>query len=477
MGQKIDDSHFSEHDFRIFSQRLRQETELLVRWVEDGRFPALPLMGGLELECWLVDRQGAPAPVNRQFLEWADDPLIVPELARFNIELNSEPQVLAGRALSRMAADLDARWRHCRRVAARLDADVVMIGILPTAGEEQFTVGNMSDQARYRALNEQVFRSRQGAPLRLHVEGRDRLDTVHHDVMLEAAATSFQVHLRTPAERAAAFYNAALLMSPLMVAACANAPYLFGRDLWTETRIPVFEQAVASPPRDGCGDLKGRVTFGDRFARNDLTECFRQNLECFDPLLPMEVDKYPASLSHLRLHNGTIWRWNRPLIGFEEDGSPHFRIEHRTVSAGPTVEDCIANAALFFGLSLALVDECVDLADRLDFGALREDFYSAARTGLESTMVWLDGRRHGLVTLLSDVLLPRCDTALKQAGLDSEDVSRYLGIIGRRVSSGVTGACWQRAQCERLQGDMRGLLMAYMDRQRSGRPVHEWDLE
>ena len=477
MGQKIDDSHFSDHDFRVFSQRLHQETELLVRWVKDGRFPELPLMGGLELECWLVDRNGDPAPVNRPFLELADDPLIVPELARFNIELNSKPQVLAGKALSRMAGDLDTRWRHCRRAAAQLDADVVMTGILPTAREDQFTVDNMSDQARYRALNEQVFRSRRGEPLRLRIQGRDRLDAVHHDVMLEAATTSFQAHLRVPPDRAAAFYNAALLMSPLMVAACANSPYLFGRDLWMETRVPVFEQAVASPPRDGCRKLGGRVTFGDRFARGDLTECFRQNDQCFVPLLPMEVDKYPASLSHLRLHNGTIWRWNRPLIGFEEDGHPHFRIEHRTVSAGPTVEDCIANATLFFGLSLALVDECADLADRLDFGVLREDFYSAARIGLASAMTWLDGRRHGLTALLSDVLLPRCDTALKRSGLDPEDVAHYLGVIGRRVTSGNTGAQWQRVQCERFQGDMRSLLMAYMAHQESGRPVHEWGVE
>ena len=234
---------------------------------------------------------------------------------------------------------------------------------------------------------------------------------------------------------------------------------------------------LASPPRSGCPRLGGRVTFGDRFAQGDPLLCFRQNQACFDPLLPMEMDKYPASLSHLRLHNGTIWRWNRPLVGFEEDGKPHFRIEHRTASAGPTVEDGIANAALFYGLSLVLVEDCADVAERLDFDALREDFYAAARLGLVSSMGWLDGRRYDLATLLLDDLLPRCDTALRRLGLDAADVAHYLGIIERRVATGMTGSRRQRALCERFGGDMRVLLRAYMEQAEGGRPVHEWDLK
>ena len=465
MGQEIQHAHFSAHDVQMFDHRLREETALLARWVAEARFPDLPLMGGLELESWLVDRDGAPAPLNHEFLALADDPLVVPELARFNIELNSEPCLLTGPALSHMARDLELRWRHCRDTAARLDADVVMIGILPTARQAQFTLDYISDSARYRALNEQIFRSRHDRPLRLQIEGRDRLDITHHDVMLEAAATSFQVHLRVPPQRAAAFYDAALAASPLMTAVCANAPYLFGRD-----------QAVASPPRPECASLRGRVTFGDGFAAGDPLACFRQNQTCFAPLLPMEMDKYPASLSHLRLHNGAIWRWNRPLVGFEADGRPHFRIEHRTASAGPTAADCIANAALFYGLSLVLVDEYGDLSARMDFTKLREDFYAAARLGLTAQMRWLDGRRRGLAPLLLEHLLPRCAAALRRLGLDAEDVAHYLGIIERRVATGMTGSQWQRSMYARLDGDMNALLQAYREQERSGRPVHEWEI-
>jgi hypothetical protein len=57
-----------------------------------------------------------------------------------------------------------------------------------------------------------------------------------------------------------------------------------------------------------------------RYARESILECFEANRTRYPVLLPAVMDEPPESLAHLRLHNGTIWRWNRPLIGFDEQG-------------------------------------------------------------------------------------------------------------------------------------------------------------
>jgi len=226
----------------------------------------------------------------------------------------------------------------------------VTIGILPTVRNHELSLPNMSPLRRYRALNEQVLRLRNGRPLRLDIQGRESIEAVHNNLMFEAAATSLQIHLQVAPAHAVRYYNAAKVLSGPMVAACANSPYLCGRDLWDETRIPLFEQAVALTG-NGTGGTWERVTFGKHYVKDSLMECFKCNLEHYDVLLPRIVDEPPERLTHLRLHNGTIWRWNRPLIGWNDQGAPHLRIEHRVVSAPTSVVDAIANVALFFGLA------------------------------------------------------------------------------------------------------------------------------
>jgi gamma-glutamyl:cysteine ligase YbdK (ATP-grasp superfamily) len=476
MGQPIATSHFTPHDFRLFGRRLRDETRILARWFRDGRFPDLPWMAGMEVEAWLVYDDLTPAPLNRAFIERLGDPLVVPELAKFNFELNTEPRLLQGDALSRMEAELKATWDRCRRTAADMGGGAVLIGILPTVAEHQLCVENMSQQERYRALNEQIFRQRQGRPMQLDIVGRDALHRIHTDVMLESATTSFQIHLRVRPGAACRLYNAALIASAPMVAVSANSPFLFGCDLWDETRIPLFEQSVASPARSECAAMGGRVTFGQSYVQDSLMECFEENQRCFEALLPLEMDKYPASLSHLRLHNGTIWRWNRPLIGFEEDGEPHLRIEHRTCPAGPSILDSMANAAFFFGLACGLGERTPPPEADMDFDRARTNFYRAAQDGLAAEITWLDGARVEVRDLIVDELLPLAKRMLVTLGLEPGDVARYLEVIRRRTESGTTGAAWQRAWVARHGNDMAGLMQAYINGQVSGRPVHTWDV-
>jgi hypothetical protein len=470
MGQEIQASRFNKADFATFQERLQAETELLAHWFETGAFDTAPAAGGFELEACLVGRDLEPACIIEPFLEGLQDPLVVPELATFNIELNGTPQPLRGDALSRMAAELASTWAHCSAVADGLGARLAMVGILPTLRPEHLDIAHMAPRRRYRALNERILALRRGRPILLDIKGKDHLVMEHRDVMLESAATSFQIHLKVHPDKAARVYNASKILAAPMVGISANSPFLFGCDLWDETRIPLFEQAVSV----GGSVFSERVSFGLRYAEQSVAECFQANLARFPVLLPQVMDEPPERLAHLRLHNGTIWRWNRPLIGTEGGGPPHLRIEHRVVPAGPTVTDAIANAALYFGAVHALAADPEPPEHRLPFLAARSNFYAAAQTGLRTSVQWMDGRRARLADVLSTDLLPQARRGLLDLGIDANEVERWLGPIEGRLRTGQTGAVWQRAFVQRHGGDMAALTAAYLERQQAGRPIHEW---
>ncbi len=472
MGQEITDSHFEPEDFVEFEERLGQETLLLCRWLEEGHLKSGPNVGGFELEAWLVGNDARPAGIVEPYLQRLGDPLAVPELATFNVELNGSPQQLQGAALSSMYDELRNTWERCNGVAGELDARLAMIGILPTARAPDFTLANMSPLHRYHALNEQVLIQRGGEPLRLDVEGRDELLLEQSDVMLEAAATSFQIHLKIDADEGVRFYNASKIIAAPMVALSANSPYLFGADLWDETRIPLFEQSVAV----GDSPQTQRVTFGVRYMEKSIAECFMANWKRYPVLLPRLMDEPEESLAHLRLQNGTIWRWNRPLIGFDAEGRPHLRIEHRVVPSGPTVADSIANAAFYFGLVSTLARQQVAPETLLSFEQARDNFYTAAKNGLRAEIYWTNGKLIGLQQLCCEVLLPMARDGLLSLGIDVPEVEHWLGIVEARLNSMQNGAAWQRAWVAKNGSDMQGLTETYLQHQASGRPVHEWSV-
>ncbi len=477
MGQEINASHFHKEDFERYERRLKEESALLEQLFDEQALSSRHGSGGFELEAWLVDAAGCPAPINNQYLAMlGDEALFSPELSQFNVELNSTPLQVEGDALSRMQRELQGNWDYCRSVAQRLDADLVMVGTLPTVRDEMLSLKHMSDMERYRALNEQVLRLRQGKPLQLDIQGLQHLRTEHNDVMLEAATTSFQIHLQVDQQRAVRYYNAMQILSAPMVALSANSPLLFGKRLWQETRIPLFEQAVAVGGIAGAasGPMK-RVSFGTGYARHSLMEVFAENRDHFPLLLPVELGGEVAQLNHLRLHNGTIWRWNRPLIGFDADGTPHLRIEHRVIPAGPTVLDTIANSAFFFGLVHSLAERDEPPEQQLDFATARDNFYQAARLGLTAPVDWLEGA-HGRMSELLQSLLPLAREGLQRQGCSENDIELYLGVIEARLKSGQTGSAWQLGWLDSHGEDMAGLVAAYRERQDSGQPVHRWTI-
>jgi len=474
VGDEIERRYFDAEDFSEFRKRLDEETALLTQQFKAGEFSDRGDVAGFELEGWLVDEQGDPLPDNERYLEALNNPLVVPELAAFNVELNGSPSALTGRVFSRLHDELSATWNACREAAERTGCHLVAIGILPTVSEKLLTSEYMSSMVRYQSLNDRIMALRDGKPLEIRIDGEVELTTTHHDVMLEAAATSFQIHLQCKPERSVRDFNASVIASAPMVAASANSPFLFGRTLWDETRIPLFEQAV------NVGDrYPSRVSFGSGYIEESLLEVFAENQSEHLILIPAVQDSPPSKFSHVRFHNGTLWRWNRPLIGFDFDGQVHLRIEHRVVPAGPTIRDCIANAAFYFGLvrGFGLSDTAPE--SDIPFEVARDNFYTAARYGLNARPMW---PRNGKLTevsmrelILSD-LLPMARRGLESVSIPESEIDDYLNVIAERVDSGQNGAAWQRRWVHLHGEDLHQLVQEYRALQDSGEPVHTWKL-
>ncbi len=474
VGDEITNRYFNAEHFSGFRECLDAESALLQAYFDNQEFSQRGNMAGYELEAWLVDAEGNPAPRNDEFLAGLRNPLVVPELAEFNVELNGSPSSLSGRVFTRLYDELSTTWKICREAAKAMKLRMATIGILPTITEELLCSDYMSHMVRYRSLNDRVLAMRDGKPFAIHIEGQQNLSLTHPDVMLEAAATSFQIHLQVQPEYTTRDFNASLVVSAPMVAVSANSPFLFGHQLWEETRIPLFEQAVDTGER-----YPPRVSFGHGYIQETLLEIFERNRTDHPILLPALQHTSPHKFSHLRFHNGTLWRWNRPLIGFDHDGLVHLRIEHRVVPAGPTIYDCIANAAFYFGLVCGLRTWDNPVESVLPFHQARDNFYAAARLGLQANIVWADTRdtrKVDMRSLILEELLPLARLGLERRNIPTKEIDEYLGIIGERVETAQNGASWQRQWVDINGSDLHGLLLTYLQHQESGQPVHTWPL-
>jgi hypothetical protein len=468
MGEEIRAVHFSHHDFRKHRALLRAETEELEKWFLEDRFDEERYAAGFELEAWLNDSSLSPAPLIDTFLKRLKDPHVVPELAQFNVEVNAPARPLGGGALGALRDDLSRIWRHCTETADSIGARMLMIGTHPTVEHTSLTLENMTAHHRYRALNEQVMRLRRGRSLVLDIRGREDLLLAHRDLTFEAAATSFQIHLQVPRKLAVRLYNASIIAAAPLVAAAANSPFLFGKDLWDETRIPLFEQSVAVDPR--------RVTLGSGYLRESVMECFRENLTSYPVLLPEIMEEPLENLHHLRLHNGTVWRWVRPLIGFDDDGRPHLRIEQRVVPAGPSIIDSVSNAAFYYGMAVGLIGEGEPPEDLISFGEAGSNFYAAAREGLGAVIRWPGREARRADGLIMEELLPLAREGLDRVGVDRSDAELYLGVIAERVATGMNGAAWQREYVRKHRCGLAEMTAAYHRLQQLDKPVHSWDV-
>lgn len=471
MGQEITNTSFSKKDFRIFSSCLKQETKILNEWFEQGVLSNDGLVGGFEIESWILDRALRPAPVNKEFLEHFNSSLASPELASFSLEFNNLPRDLINAVFSDFHTELENTWKQAQDVAKNLSipSTLLLIGTLPTFQLSSLSKDTMSDMNRYRALNEQIMARRKEKFLHLYIQGNELLELDSGNVMLEATTASFQIHTQVPAQEAHHYYNAALMITAPLVVIAANSPYIFGKNLWNETRIPLFEQSIdtANP----AVPIK-RVSFGSGYIKESILECFEENLKDFYILLPI-IEKDDGTLSHLRLHNGTIWRWNRPLLGFNEQGQPHIRIEHRAIPAGPTFIDMIANAAFFYGLQHYWAQMLKNGHSLPEFNEIKSNFYTAAIHSFDHSIIWF-GEHVESVELLRNILLPQAEKGLSMMNISFSDIQKYLSIIAARIENQQTGASWQRKYVALHKCDMTELTRTYQRFQESGAPVHTW---
>ncbi len=490
MGQHEVDNQMSEGQLREFTKLLLKDVRALERMLEEDRFERGVRRIGAEQEMFLVDRALRPAPLAGEVLEKIGDPAFTTELARFNLEANLEPQVYGGKCLSQLEDELVRRVDQARVAAQSVDGDILLTGILPTLQLSDLGLDNMTPNPRYFALNRAICDMRGGA-FELLIKGVDELHATHDNVMLESCNTSFQIHFQVVPEEFVRLYNLAQAVTAPVLAAAVNSPLLLGRRLWNETRVALFRHSVETRSRTHqARGSRSRVRFGDRWIEKSVLEIFREDIARFrillatgieeDSLAEVEQGRAPL-LTALRLHNGTIYRWNRPCYGVQ-DGVAHLRIENRVLPAGPTIVDEVANAAFYFGLMSGLAEEHADISEVMDFDDAKSNFFAAARHGLQAQFTWEGGKTWTACELIRDRLLPIAREGLKVAGIDSADIDRYLGILGDRVANQQTGARWALQSLAQMDGvghseeRIRNLTSAMLRRQKSGQPVHTWDL-
>jgi CBS domain-containing protein len=445
---------------------------------------------GAEQEMFLVDDTMEPSTKSQEILADVQREELVHELALFNLEANASPQVFGGDCLSSMEAEITELVQLADDAARRQGARVLLTGILPTLELSDLSQRNMTPKARYREIDRATTAASGGA-FRVVIKGRDELDVTHDNVMLESCNTSFQVHFQVAPSEFARLYNIAQAVTAPVLAAAVNSPVLLGRQLWQETRVALFQHSVDLRSKaERHRNQQPRVSFGDRWVDSSPTEVWRENISRHRVLFVAEPDEDPMQvldrggipeLTSMRLHNGTVYRWNRVCYG--HDGKvPHLRIEARVLPAGPTIQDEMANAALYFGLMAGFGEEFPDVREHMQFEDARANFFAAARYGLKAQFNWIGGRVVSARDLILGHLLPMAEKGLRLNGIDEADITRYLGIIRERVTTERTGSRWARQSLDAMGDDVtvdvrhRALTRAMLDRQSTGDPIHAWSL-
>jgi hypothetical protein len=490
LGTEIDRERFDAGDYARFAARLEDSLEALARLLARPGFGEGPRSLGAELELFLVDAEGGPLPLNEAVLRETVDPRITVELDRFNLECNLRPTPLAGRPFSALAREIDDALAELRRAAAVHRGRIALIGILPTLRVGDLQPSAMTDSPRYRALSAALQRLRR-EPFRVRIDGADPLDISCEAVTFEGANTSLQIHLRLPPREFADVYNSAQLATALALAASGNSPTFLGHRLWEETRIALFKQAV-----DQRGSGRGRVPrvgLGTGWVREGAWELFAESVALHEPLLPVLSEQDPLdcvrsggvpSLHEMRLHQGTVWGWNRALYDPAEGG--HLRIEMRGLPAGPTRPDMLASAAFLVGLAFGLAPDAKRWTREVPFALAEHNFYRAAQSGLDAELAWPTAAGPPAPLPARELvarLLPLARTGLARVGVDPQESEPLLELVSARVASGRTGSAWQRAALDRLEprlGRERGIsrmLQRYLEHAETQRPVHEWPLE
>jgi hypothetical protein len=491
MGQDVAARVFSRADRQRYREKVRTCLDVFARMLADERFDAGRGSFGLEIELNLTDDAGTPAMSNAAVLEAIADPDFQTELGQFNVEINIAPRRFTESVFGELEEGVRASLNHAEERSRTTGAHMMIIGILPTVDEAHLNAAAFSANPRYQLLNEQIFAAR-GEDLEIDIRGIERLSTYADTIAPEAACTSVQLHLQVEPDAFAAHWNAAQAIAGVQAAVGANAPFFFGKELWRETRIALFEQATDTRPDElKAQGVRPRVWFGERWITS-IFDLFEENVRYFPALLPVCEAEDPVEtlargdipqLAELRLHNGTIYRWNRPIYDVVR-GRPHLRVENRILPAGPTVVDILANAAFYYGLLRVLVEEDRPLWTQMSFSAAEENFHVGARDGIEARVYWPGVGEVPVAELVLRRLLPQAHEGLDLLGIAAADRDRLLGIIERRCVTLRNGASWQSAMFHQLYDGglerdeaLRQMTVRYRELMHANEPVHDWPSE
>ncbi|MET7718799.1 glutamate--cysteine ligase [Streptomyces sp. NPDC005407] len=492
MGRDVPALVFTRDDRRQYRNKMQNCLDAFAQMLSEERFELERPQVGLEIELNLVDAAGEPTMRSTDILEAIADSAWSSELGRFNLEINIPPRRLTAGGPDAWEKEIRNALNHAEERAAAAGAHLIMIGILPTLQQTDVGEAALSENPRYRLLNEQIFAAR-GEDLQISVDGVDRLRTYADTITPEAACTSTQFHLQVSPDEFADYWNAAQAITGVQVALAANSPFLFGKELWRETRIPLFEQATDTRPAEiKVQGVRPRVWFGERWITS-VFDLFEENLRYYPALLPLCDEEDPQerldgggvpALAELTLHNGTIYRWNRPIYDVAH-GKPHLRVENRVLPAGPTVADVLANGAFYYGLTRSLVEEERTVWSRMSFSAAEDNLHAGARHGIDARLYWPGMGEVPVAELVLRRLLPMAHRGLELSGMDTAWREPLLGIIEQRCVTGRNGAVWQAEMFHHIVDTshvdnheaLRRMTRQYMEYMHLNAPAHTWPVD
>lgn len=479
---------------QTFVGHLLKDVQALEYMLEHDWFESDVTRIGAEQEMCLVDSKTfKPAPINMAVLKklkkheaWCGS-----ELAKFNLETNLTPRLFTGSCLTDLNNENNSGLQIIREAIKEFGAEVILTGILPTLRKVDLEMHNLTDNPRYKALMEAINQQLRSSAYELRLSGIDELHVKHNSPLLEACNTSFQVHLQVAPKNFVQLYNISQTLAAPVIAIAANSPIVFGRRLWHETRIALFQQSLDTRASyDHMRERSPRVNFGKDWLRNSISDIYKEDIARFrvllggnieeDALEAIQLGKVPK-LKALLVHNSTVYRWNRPCYGISDNGKPHLRIECRVLPAGPSVVDSTANAAFWLGSMVGMADAYDDISKHLSYEDIRDNFMKSARYGIDTKFNWFNDSKVTAIDLITKELLPLARLGLTKQGVDSKDIDLYLGIIEERAKSNTTGARWMLRTYTKLSKEVTSdeaitvMTSAIIKNQWADKPVHTWE--
>ena len=491
MGAKGVKVASNQQELNEFTRYLLKDIQALEQMLEEEWFETDEIMIGAEQEICLVDEHYKPAPRNIEILKQLKHPNFTTELARFNLEANLDPLPFQRSCFSDLEKQIDALLIELEKVIHESDLEYVLTGILPTIRRFDIEPENLTPLDRYFALIDAINRLR-GNTYELKIAGLDELNIKQDSALIEACNTSFQVHLQIKPDEFVSKYNIAQAIAAPVMAISSNSPMLFGKRLWNETRIALFQQSVDTRVTgEHLRYTSPRVTFGNGWLKKSIMDLYKEDIVRFKVLLTTEVDedvracienKQTPKLRALNIHNSTVYRWNRPCYGISSSGKPHLRIENRLFPSGPTVVDEVANAAFWIGLMNGFEEVYPDVTQILDFDDAKSNFIRAARVGLSAKFIWLHGKVISDFELIQKELIPIAKIGLKKANITPEDIDKYMDIIQERSETGRNGSSWILGSYSKLiketnrEEAINTVVSSMLQNQKNSLPIHQWPL-